>query len=998
MIHPNVLRDVFDRAVSLSAEARNGFLARECGDNAELREQVERLLAAQHATVFESVNPSSDPSEASSLASDTVRLSLGEGVRLGPYQILTILGVGGMGEVYKARDMRLDRIVALKVLPRELTGNLAVRQRFEREARTVAALAHPHICTLLDVGQQEDVDYLVMEYLNGETLAVRLAQGKLPPGEALTYTSQIAEALDAAHQAGIVHRDLKPGNVMLTRAGAKLLDFGLAKRQQIVVSGELTTLQSQPVTRAGMILGTMPYMAPEQLEGREADARTDIWALGAILYEMLAGRRPFESDTAATLIGEILHATPPSLAKHQPLTPPALERLVRKCLAKHPRDRWDTAHDLADELRWIGQSLATPGDPATSLQHRHKLRMGLTGGAILVTALAGAGMAALLRSPPLPPSLVRVSLDVRPAEELNAGSSSVHQMTPGGSGTALTWTPAGKELVFVGRRAGVQQLYVRRLDGAEARPLPGTAGAHTPAVSLDGKWVAFWADGVIRKVPLEGGPVMDLASGVGAPPWGLVWTVHGTLLFGGRAEAIREVTAAGVVKAVTKVSDTETSHGLPWPLPGGLSLLFTARKRERSWGDEAVVVQDLPTGSRRILLHDAADARYLPPGYLVFLRRGMLVAVPFDAEQLKIRGPEVPLIDAVAQALTSGNSDDFTGAGQFAISGSGTLAWLSNPAVRYPDRVLVTVDQRGQVTALGAPVRSYSPALRVLGNGRLLTVPIDSLTERGLWLYDLERRLLTPMLRDGEVTWPLWWPDGRAVAFQWLKNGRYAVATYRADRSAAPHLMLTEVQPALAWDGPIVPSSITADGRHLAAVLQEHGREDIIIARLGEGKPRIARWLETRESEGWAEFSPDGRSLAYASDATGEFQVYVRPYPDPGPAYQLSVDGGSSPAWDRVGRTLFFLSPSKIPGTSQMMAATVQSRSPLRMSTPRRLFDFQRTDLLFQCAPARCFDLAPDGQRFYVTQAVRVPALPAVTHINLILNWFEELRAKVPGQ
>ncbi len=845
------------------------------------------------------------------------------------------------------------------------------------------------------MGRDGERDFLVMEFLRGETLAVRMARGKLPLTEALLCATQIAEALDAAHQAGIIHRDLKPGNVMLTKAGAMLLDFGLAKRQ-VAVGGESTTFDSQPVTRAGTILGTLPYMAPEQLDGREADARTDIWALGAILFEMLAGRRAFESSTPATLIGQILHATPPLLVTEQPLTPPALERLVRKCLSKDPHARWDTAHDLADELTWIGRNVADPGSLAASTTRRRRLPVALLGGTALATALIVGLMA---RAHPTAPAALRVhaSLDVRPADELNAGGQSPYQMTPSGSRTALTWTTDGQALVFVGRRGGVQTLYVRRLDDGDARPLEGTAGAQMPAVSPDGKWVAFWADGAIRKVPVDGGPVMDLAAGVTTPPWGLVWTPQATVMFGGRNEPIRELTN-GVVRAVTTLATDETSHSLPWLLPDGRTLLFTVRKRERSWGDEVVVAQTLATGTRKALLHDATDARYLPTGHLVFLRRGVLIGVPFDADRVEVQGAEVPLLEPVAQALTSNEGFDFTGAGQFAVSTSGALAWVPNPTVRFSQRVLVTVDWHGHVTPLGAPVRSYSPLLRLSPDGRQLMVPVDGLTERGLWLYDLARRVLTPMLRDGEVSWPMWAPDGQRAVFQWLKGGQFSIAALRADGAAAPHVLLPRAQAGVDWTAPLIPSSFRPDGQLLATVLAEPGREDVVIAAVNDPAVRPTRWFGTPQSEGWPEFSPDGHWIAYASNASGTYEILIRPYPGPGPAYQVSDGGGTDPAWAPSGRALYFLAPPGGDHKGRMMSALVDSLSPLRVSGARPIFEFEVDDLRFHCVPVRCFDVAADGERFYVSQAVRGPVIPAVTHVNLVLNWVDELRSKVPAR
>ena len=440
-------------------------------------------------------------------------MPLSNGARLGPYEIQAAIGAGGMGEVYKARDTRLDCTVAIKVLPAEISGDPDRRARFEREARTIASLNHPHICTLHDVGEHGDSTYLVMEYLAGESLADRLLKGSLPLAQALDVAAQIAEALDSAHKHGIIHRDLKPGNVMLTSSGAgrsgvttaKLLDFGLAKlaahgERPALVSETHAMTESAPLTARGTILGTLQYMAPEQLEGKEADARTDLWALGAILYEMLTGKRAFAGDSQVSLIGNIMSAEPPALATLQPLTPPSLDRVVKKCLAKHPDDRWDTAHDVADELRWVSQTSGASSLTGVQPRRRRWLRtvLEIVGG--LAMALAGAGAMWLLRPVTPHSSPARVSLDLRPVDELNAGGVDPrYDATLGGSRTALTWAPDGQALVFVGRRGGIQQIYVRSLDEAEARPLAGTEGAQMPAVSTDGQWVAFWAAGAIKK-------------------------------------------------------------------------------------------------------------------------------------------------------------------------------------------------------------------------------------------------------------------------------------------------------------------------------------------------------------------------------------------------------------------------------------------------------------------------------------------------------------------
>jgi eukaryotic-like serine/threonine-protein kinase len=974
------------------------------------------------------------------------------GRMLGPYRILEKLGAGGMGEVYKARDTRLDRTVAIKILPADLSADPDRRARFEREAKTIAGLSHPHICALFDVGHEtptggegvaaapglprpqaldsaraesrggrpiegartdsegvgaapsgRPIDFLVMEHLEGETLAHRIEKGPLPLDQALAIATDIADALAAAHRQGVIHRDLKPANVMLTKTGAaqrssphaKLLDFGLAKltghgEQPAAASLASLPTRSRPLTGEGTIVGTLQYMAPEQVEGKPADARTDLWALGAILYEMLTGRRAFEGASAASLIGNIMNAEPPPLAGLQPLTPPGVDRLVRRCLAKDPDERWASAHDVAEELRWMRQA-SDAGAPAGAGPRRS--RRSRT--ALLVAGLAGAaalGAAAAWVLGPAPPRapVARVRLDLGPAEELNGGGViPVGVLTPGGTRTALAWTPDGQALVFVGRRGGAQQLYVRRLDAAEARPLAGTLGAQAPAVSPDGQWVAFWADGAIRKVPLGGGPVTDLAPDVGRSPFGLSWGPRGDLYLGRDDGRIWVVPAQGAPAAVTSVGDAEVRHVLPWPVPNGRAILYTVRKRIRSWGDEEVVAQDLRTGARTPLLGDAADARLVASGHLVFLRRGTLWAAPFDVERLELGGAAVALFDGVAQALKGGNPYDQTGAGQFAVAPTGTLAWLTGSPAPYDANYLVTVDRRGAAVRLPAPARAYSPGLRLSPDGRQLSVGVDTLTERSLWIYDLARGTLTPLTRDGEVQVSSWSPDGRRLALAWLNLGRRSLAVQPADASAPAQAVAA---------GDLIPSTFASDGRRLVAV---RGGRAIVTVDLGDGQARVEPLLETPHTAGWPEFSPDGRWLAFASNVSGRFEVYVTPYPGPWRATQVSIDSGKNPMWNPNGRELFFVTDLGAATTGSVMAATFApgptAADGPRIGRPQPLFGFDAYSLAIDCAPVRCFDVAPDGQRFYAVQVGGGPKiLPAVTYVSLVQNWFEELRAKVP--
>jgi Tol biopolymer transport system component len=915
-------------------------------------------------------------------------MPLAEGQRLGPYEVLGRIGAGGMGEVYRARDTRLDRTVALKVLPSEFSQDAALRSRFEREARAISALAHPHICTLFDVGEQDRHTFLVMEHLEGQTLLERIGKGPLPLAQAVGIATQVAEALSAAHKQGIVHRDLKPGNVMLTKAGAKLLDFGLARQTTHGERSEIESLtaaptKSAPLTGQGTILGTLPYMAPEQVEGKPTDARTDLWALGLLIYEMLTGRRAFEGRSQVSLIGAILEREPEPLGRLQPLTPPSLERLVKRCLAKSPDDRWDTAHDVADELRWIGDASRAAaegsGRPPGSLR-TFAIAVGSAG--IVLGVVADRW---LVRDERSASPVVRTLLDVQPAEELDRGAiSHLYLPTPGGSRTALDWTSDGRALVFVGRRGGVPQLYVRDLGRDEAQPLAGTEGASVPAVSTDGRWVAFWAGGAIKRTPVLGGPISVLASGLAVPPRGMAWGPSGRLYFGRNRDRIWRVAPETVPEPVTTLQPTEMTHALPHVLPGEKALLFTVRRREWTWGDEEVVAQDLATGLRKVLLRDAVDARYVPGGHLVFMRLGVLMAAAFDLGRLAVRGEPTPVLEGVGHALTDGSDDNITGAGQFAVASSGTLAYLPGRPRPYLDKALVTIDRAGRVSALAAPTRSYG-ALSLAPDGRRLAVMTDDIREQGRWIVDSSRGVIARLPGGGEVSVLRWTPDGLRVAFSRLTRGAHELVWQRADATAAAEVLVR---------GAHQPSSWSPDGQHLATVLDG----DIWIVTLGGPTPTVERLSETTDVESWPEFSPDGRWLAYGSNATGRNEIYVQPWPGRGPREQVSLEGGGSPAWSATGRELFFVSRLNTAGQWQMWAVDVETRPRLRIGTPRRLFDYSWTQLHLFCVPVRCYAVSLDGGRFFaIARAPAPPPTLPVTQIRLVQGWLEDLKTRVGG-
>jgi Tol biopolymer transport system component len=988
------VKRLFHEALDRPVDGHAAWIAQQCRGDPEVGAEVERLITAHLEAGSFIDTPAADLHPERQIV-----MALAAGARLGPYEIVAPIGAGGMGEVYRGRDTRLDRSVAIKVLPDHLSSDPNRRARFEREARNIAGLTHPNICTLHDVGEHAGAMFLIMEHLDGETLAERIAKGPLPIERALTIATEIAAALSAAHRHGIIHRDLKPANVMLTKGGAKLLDFGLAKLRDRDEQGPFAPLmsartRSAPLTGEGMIVGTLPYMAPEQLEGKPTDARTDLWALGAIAYEMVSGQRAFEATGAASIMGAILEREPPPLATVKPLTPPGLDRLVRRCLAKSPDDRPDTAHDLANDLRWMqeqsGVGAVAAGLPA-SFRRRRILR---SAAQVLATTVVVAPLALWLWvwSGPVasPAAVVRTSLAVLPAGELNAGGlPSRYISTPGGSRRALTWTPDGRSLVFVGRRDGVQQLYVRALEAAEARPLAGTEGAQVPAVSADGQWVAFWAANALKKVPLAGGPVMEMATGIGQLPMGLIWDGRGRLFF--ERGGIWQVPTQGDPMRVTARGDAEVAHIPSSILPGDRILLYTART------GNVVIALDLDNGRSTELLHDAADARYVQTGHLVFVRRGVLWAAPFDAVRLKLTGPLMPVLEGVVQALGEGNIDNNSRAGQYAIAATGSLAWIPAEVARPRDGVLVTVDrQGGRISAPLSPARMFG-RLRLSPDGRRLAVRIvgPSDQERGLYVFDLARRVLTSLYlterQEGSGGQPVWSPDGQHIAFGWRIEGRTSLAWVPADGSTRPEALA---------DGPVAPSSWVSDGYLLGVA-----SGDLAVATFEKRPGRVKPLLRTAGvAEQWPDLSRDGRWLAYGQTAPARSQsttwtasggqdVYVQPYPGPG-ARTLVAEASGNPAWHPSGRELFYVRPIA-QDKSHMMAVDFEPGPSPRIGAPRLLFEFDPRELVFECTPLRCYDVAHDGQRFYVFQSRGDPPPPVVTHVNIVQNWFEELKARV---
>jgi hypothetical protein len=885
---------------------------------------------------------------------------LTSGSRLGPYEIVAPLGAGGMGEVYKATDTRLDRIVAVKILPAGLAADPEFRQRFDREAKAVSQLTHPHICTLYDVGEHDGVAFLVMEHLEGETLAQRLSKGPIPVEQALRYGIEIADALDKAHRHGIVHRDLKPANVMLTKVGTKLLDFGLARTGVSPVSGSLETRLSSipagtpldPLTARGTILGTFQYMAPEQIEGVEADARTDIWAFGCVLYEMLSGRRAFEGKSQVSLLGAILEREPTPVSELQPTTPPALARLVRTCLAKNPDDRFQTAHDLWLQLQWIG--------------------------VVAAASLATAAAAWVLKPAPAVPQVI-----TRFAYPLPKGQA----FTRTGRHT-VALSPDGTKLAYIAN----QQVYLRPLDQLDAQPLRGTDEDPIDLVfSPDGQWIAYFAAAVkgaqtgfaLKKIAVTGGAPVRLCGT--EFPYGITWH-DGTIVFGqvtGGKALVQAVAETGGT-ARTLLSLDAAAVGQPQLLDDGKHVMYGRLPAGAvSWDDAEIVVQAIGESAGKVVVHGGADGRLLPTGHLIYVHQGTVLAIAFDRARLETTGGPVPVLEGVRTNAAPGTP----GPGQFALSATGTLAFAPGGASGSAPRTLVWVDRHGGEQAIAAPARAYRYP-RLSPDGTKVAVDIAD-EENDIWTWDVARRQLMRLTFGPAIDYyPVWTPDGRSLLYSEGASGVQAGGAYDIFRKAADN---TGSVDRLTKSATIkFACSLSPDGRFL--VYREGppaGDYDLFLLALdGTRPPQPLFQSKFVESNG--EISPDGRWIAYESNESGKSEVYVRPFPAVDASrWQVSAGGGAEPMWSRSGRELFFAGP----GHLKLVVVTV---APTPAGGP---FSFGEPQPLFALAPyyravGRTLDVSADGQRFL---AIKEPETgKEQDSLVVVSHWFDELKARVP--
>jgi serine/threonine-protein kinase len=890
-----------------------------------------------------------------------------------------------MGEVYKARDTRLERIVAIKVLPEHLADDPERRERFEREARTIASLNHPHICTLYDIGRQDGTDYLVMEYLEGETLSMRLLKGPPPIEQVLQYAIEIANALDKAHRKGVTHRDLKPGNIMLIKSGTKLLDFGLAKLKQeanpTVPFSQLPTAAKDSLTAQGTIIGTLQYMAPEQVEGKtgEIDSRTDIFAFGAVVYEMATGKKAFEGKTSASVMAKILETDPPPMSSLQPMTPPALDRIVKRCIAKDPDERWQSATDLTNELEWIaeGGSQASGVVPAVSSARggRERLAWPATAAVLALIAIALAiGFVLRAPKPPQPLPEVRLSAEIGVDASLYTDSGPSVLLSPDGTRLALVASGSDQK----------RRIYVRSLDQLQATALSGTEGARNPFFSPDGRWLGFFADAKLKKISIEGGAAITLCDA--RDDRGGSWGGDGTIVFTPYpAVALSKVSSAGGTPqplATLDQKSNEITQSWPQILPGGKAVLFTS-DTGANLEDADIVMYSIASRERKTVQRGGFHARYLPSGHLVYMHEGTLFALPFDLQRLAVTGQPAPILENVVTVPR------YAGA-QFSFSETGSLVYVAGRSAAQ-NVSIYWMDREGKFTPLReTPGDYYSPAFSP--DGKRLALDIIDGKRRDIWVYEWERDILTRLTFGGESNIDsIWTPDGQRIVYSSQeKGGTYNLWWTRADGAGnAQRLAESKSQQY------VYPGSWRPDGRVLVFMqLNPDTNRSIMTLPMegdeksgwkpGEPKPVVNNPF----AEVTPAFSPDGRWLAYASGESGRLELYVRPFPGPGGKWQISTGGGVSPKWSRNGKELFYETrDSKI-----MVTTYTASGDSFRADKPQLWSPGQFTNR----GTSFNYDLHPDGKRFAVLKAPATEQAPAANKVSFIFNFFDELHRKLP--
>ena len=960
---------LFEAAQQRPADERAEFLRQACPDDPELCAEVESLLKAA-----ESRDPLLDGWRLSSIAERPPALKPGD--KLGNFEIVALIGRGGMGEVYRARDLRLKREVAIKTLPSGFAAERDRIARFEREARAASALNHPNIVGVHDVGTDGGVSFIVSELVEGETLAQAIQRGPLPLRKLIDAGTQICDGLAAAHIAGVVHRDLKPGNIMLTRDGrVKILDFGLARQVQAPGSDSTTIEASHP----GVIMGTPGYMSPEQVRGEPTDARSDIFGLGVILYEMASGKRAFTGGSSVEVMNSILKDEPPELP---PASPPALDRIIRRCIEKQPSRRFQTAADLGFAL--TSPSALLPGEPPRTTRPVAALPgirpWPAVAGALMV-ALAIALWALWRASRPVEQHLLQLDVDLGPEISLRPlGDTSTN---------SVIISPDGTRLVYVASVAGGPlKLFTRRLDQPKASELSGTEGAFFPFFSPDGQWVGFdTALYKLRKIPVEGGAAVSVGD---MDAWGASWGEDGSII-ASRLHGDGMVlipSSGGGATLVTELASGEAAHGYPQFLPGGKAVLFTVYRGPRTEVDKATIeVVSLPDRHRKVLVRGGASPHYVAApsgaGHLVYSNKGTLFAVPFDLNRLETRGTAVAVLDGVAY-------EPINAAGHFDVSRTGTLVYRKASSGGLEMTTIQWLDGAGRAAPLLTKPGPYED-LRLSPDGKRLAVQVLMDLAWDVWVYDLQRDAMTRLTfgEGGQHLFgyghPIWSPDGRYVVFRSYVS---SMSWTRADGAGQPQQLTRENNQ--------TPWSFSPDGKRLAYFETDspsgaHGQIFTVPVEDGGGQLRAGKpeqFLKTQFIDCCPAFSPDGKYLAYVSNESGTAEVYVRPFPPPasgqGGKWQISNSGGESPMWSRNGRELLYQSGD------QIMAVNYTAQGGTFLPEKPRVW-------LSKLGGATSFDLGPDGKRLAVLTPIGTPEERRAEHeVTLLFSFFDELRRRVP--
>jgi Tol biopolymer transport system component len=894
-------------------------------------------------------------------------MGLGVGSKLGPYEITGPLGAGGMGEVYRARDARLSRDVALKVLREAFAADAERMARFEREAKVLASLNHPNIASIYGLEESNGVRALIMELVEGPTLAERITRAALPVEEALIIARQIAEGLEYAHERGIIHRDLKPGNVKLTADGhVKLLDFGLAKALEGETAEE--DLQNSPTlsmaaTRAGVLLGTAAYMSPEQARGKRVDRRTDIWAFGCVLCELLTGKTAFAGETISDTLAAVIRGEPDW--KSLPASVPRrIRALLGRCLEKNLKQRLQAIGEarivLDEAIAGTPEEAAPAPAGATQPLWRHALPWALASVAI---AFAIALAALYWRGNQAEPRQVMQASLVLP--EPLAGVFSPNPGSP------IALSADGSRLVFAGAPAGKPpQLYLRPLEQQTATPIPGTEGAIAPFFSPDGRWIGFFADGKLRRVSLQGGPATALCDAT--IPHGASWSSDGSIIYAPNLGSglLRIPSEGGTPQTLTTpdAKQQELSHRWPQMLPGNKAVLFTIQVTTQSSYDEArIAVLSLQTGKWRTILEGGSYARYVASGHIVYAHAGTLMVVPFDVARLQVTGSPAPVQEGViTTAATSGGAE-------YDVAESGLLAYVPGSA-RPPERSLVWVDRQGVSRELAVPLNSYAMP-RISPDGKLVAVQVMSGGPEDLWIYEFERNTLMRFTFGGGAAYPIWTPDSRRIIFR-TRMPAFSFRSKAANGVGAEESVLGKDFD----DFGATPSSVSPDGKTL--LFERHGPTGAAgaytIPLEGSGKAQAV--LQSNFGQMQATYSPDGHWMVYTSNESGRDEIYVQPFPGPGGKWLLSADGGAYPRWAQNGREIFFRSEDR------MMSVPVETQPTFKVGTARMLFRGGGYVALGN------YDVAPDSQHFLMIKEKEAPA--SAKELNIILHWTDELRRR----